>query len=290
MSNYLNYNGQQIKSDTPVLTCTNRAFCYGDGVFETIRCLNSQPLFFDKHYQRLRNALYHLQIELNPEYTENYFRIIIQNLLQRNRIYKGARARLTVFRNEGGYYTPSHNSSGFLLTVDSISAEKFQLNQSGLHVDIYRDILKPVNFLSQFKTSSALMFVMAGLWKKEQNLDDCLILNQSGLVTESLASNIFLVKNGKLITPSVESGCVDGTMRRTILEISSSNQIPVIESEGLKESHLLSADEAFVTNAIAGVNWISAYKDKRYFHTMASRLVAELNNLVDKEIANGLLA
>jgi branched-chain amino acid aminotransferase len=283
MSNYLNFNGKQIKSEEPVLKHTNRVFCYGDGVFETIRCLNSEPLFFDKHYQRLRNALYHLKIELSAEYTENYFRLIIHNLLQRNRIYKGARARLAVFRNDGGLYTPTNHSSDFLLTVEPLSTENYELNHAGLHIDIYNEIQKPVNILSQFKTSSALFFVMAGLWKKEQKLDDCLILNQSGLIVESLASNIFLVKNDKLITPSVESGCVDGTMRRTILEIAVKNNIPVIETEGINENHLISANEAFVTNAVSGVQWISAYKDKRYFHTMASRLIALLNEEVNNQ-------
>jgi branched-subunit amino acid aminotransferase/4-amino-4-deoxychorismate lyase len=285
MSNYININGKQHRADEPAINHNNRIFCYGDGVFETIRCLNSQPLFFDKHYLRLRNALYHLKIELSAEFTENYFRLIIYALLQRNRIYKSARARLTVFRNEGGFYTPSNNSAGFLVSVEPLVSEKYELNGAGLHVDIYKDLLKPVNFLSQFKTSNALLFVLAGLWKKEQNLDDCLICNQAGLIIESLASNIFLVKNGKIITPSVESGCVNGTMRQTILEIAAENNIAVIENEGLNENFLVSADEIFITNAIAGINWVSAYKDKRYFHGMASKLLALLNSRVNKQVS-----
>lgn len=284
MMNHVNLNGQQLKFEEAAILPSNRSFSYGDGVFETIRCLNSQPLFFDKHYQRLRNALYHLKIELSPEFTENYFRLQIQNLLQRNRIYKGARARLSVFRNEGGLYTPSNNTAGFVIIVEPLGTEKFELNAVGYHIDIFRELLKPVNFLSQFKTSSALLFIMAGLWKKEQKLDDCFILNQSESIIESLASNIFLVKGGKLITPSVESGCVDGTMRRTILEIAVKNNIAFIETDGLNENHLLSAEEVFITNAVAGIHWVSAYKDKRFFHTTSSKLVKLLNDEADKQM------
>ena len=277
MSKYLNLNGEQIKADTPVLKHTNRVFCYGDGIFETIRCLNSKPLFFEKHYQRMRNALYHLKIELPAEFTENYFRLHINKLLQRNRIYKGARARLSVFRSEGGLYTPSNNVASYLLTVDSIDTEEYTLNHTGLQIDIFTGLSKPLNFLSQFKTNNALLFVMAGLWKKEQNLDDCILMNQHGNIAETLASNIFFVMKDKIITPSVESGCVDGTMRRTILEIAAKNNIAVLEVDNLTENHLSAADEVFLSNAISGINWIGAYKDKRYFHTLASKLTNWLN-------------
>ncbi|MBN2485068.1 MAG: aminotransferase class IV [Bacteroidales bacterium] len=284
MSHYLNINGEQIKADAPVLTHTNRAFCYADGVFETIRCLNSQPLFFDKHYQRLRNALYYLKIELPAEYTENYFGLQVYNLLQRNRIYKGARARLTVFRDDGGLYTPAKCSAGYLLSVEPLPGEKYELNQAGIHAGIFNGLKKPVNYLSQFKTCNALLFVMAGCWKKEQGLDDCFILNQAGAIIETLASNIFLVKNEKIITPSIESGCVDGTMRRNVIELLAQHNLPVIESGGFTETHLLAADEIFITNAIAGINWIGAYKDKRYFHFMSSKITQLLNLEVEKQL------
>jgi branched-subunit amino acid aminotransferase/4-amino-4-deoxychorismate lyase len=283
MSKYLNLNGHQLLADQPVIRNTNRAFCYGDGIFETIRCLNSQPLFFDKHYQRLRDAAFHLKIDFPAEFTEDFFRQQIYSLLQRNRIYKGARARLSVFRADGGLYTPQDNTAKFLITVEALSTEKFELNQSGLHIDIYKEIVKPVNLFSGFKTSNALLFVMAGIWKKESQIDDCLILNQNGLIIEALASSIYLVKNNILVTPSVESGCVEGTMRRTIFELAKENNIQVVESEGFGESHLINADEIFISNAIAGIQWVGAYKEKRYFHGMASKLQSLLNEKVKEE-------
>jgi branched-subunit amino acid aminotransferase/4-amino-4-deoxychorismate lyase len=283
MSKYLNLNSQQFLADQPLIRHTNRAFCYGDGIFETIRCLTSLPLFFDKHYQRLRNAAFHLKIDFPAEYSEEFFRQQIYSLLQRNRIYKGARTRLSVFRADGGLYTPQDNTAKFLITVEPLAAEKFELNQGGLHIDIYKEIVKPVNLLSGFKTSNALLFVMAGIWKKENQLDDCLILNQNGLIVEALASNIYLIKNNILVTPSVKSGCVDGTMRLTILELAAENNIQVVESEGFDESHLINADEIFISNAIAGIQWVGAYKEKRYFHGMASKLLSLLNAKVKEE-------
>jgi branched-subunit amino acid aminotransferase/4-amino-4-deoxychorismate lyase len=280
MSKYACINGQFVKSDEPQLLVSNRSFQYGDGVFETIRCLNSQPLFFEKHFQRLQNALHQLNMILPDEYSENYFIFLIQNLLQKNRIYKGARARLHVFRNEGGYYTPSDNSASFLLTVDAIDSEYFMLNEKGIHIDIYTNITKPINELSQFKTCNALLFVKAGLWKKEQSLDDCLLLNNDGNIIESSASNFFMVTSGKLVTPSIYSGCVDGTMRRTIFEIAAEKNIQLMESDKIQEKHLATADEIFLTNAIQGISWVGAFKNHRYYHNFSSKLTAYLNETI----------
>jgi branched-subunit amino acid aminotransferase/4-amino-4-deoxychorismate lyase len=280
MSKYACFDGRYVKTDEPAIKAGNRAFCYGDGLFETIRCLNSQAIFFEKHYQRLCNSLIQLKINLPAEYTENYFRLIIHNLLQKNRIYKGARARLQVFRNEGGFYTPSDNTAAFLLSADELESEKFMLNEKGLQIDCFTDITKTANRLSSIKSCNALLFVMAGIWKSEQGLDEVFILNQHGFITESLASNVFLVQADKLITPSIASGCIDGIMRRTILEIAAEQNIQVIESDKIQVQHILAADEVFLTNAILGISWVGGYKDRRYFHNFSSKLIKLLNEKI----------
>ena len=238
MAKYLCYNGEQLLSTAPVLTATNRSFIYGDGVFETIRCRNSHPLFFEKHYQRLRRALYHLKINLSSEYTEEYFRHEIYRLLQRNRIYNGAKIRLSVFRKEGGLYTPSQDNSDFIIIADSLDSEIFEINEKGLKLGVYTDNYKSLSTFSAYKTSNALINVLAGKWKKENGFDDCLLVNAAGDLVEAVSSNVFFVKNNKLLTPAVEAGCVDGTMRRNIMELAVKNKIPVVESKEIKKERL----------------------------------------------------
>lgn len=280
MVKYLSYNGDLVKSEQFGFSVNNRSFCYGDGFFETIRCCNSKPLFLENHYERAIRALNALKFDIPDFFSKRYFEQNIIRLLKINRIYKGARIRLAIFRKEGGFYTPQSNQPEFIINAAPLEPDIYKLNEKGLKVEIFDDLLKTRNVLSSFKTSSSLMFVLAGLWRKENKYEDCFILNDSGKIIEALASNIFLCKGDVLFTPSLKSGCVDGTMRKKIIEIALSKGLIVKEPEGFTEKSMFDADEVFVTNAIQGINWVGAFRDKRYYHVHSSMLIEQLNKMI----------
>lgn len=280
MSKYLCYNGELQLVTEATIYADNRCFNYGDGVFETIRCLNSRALFFDKHYQRLANSLRILKIKLPTEQNRAYFEGLIYRLLQRNRFYQGARVRITAFRNAGGLYTPTSNSLSFIITATALETEGFELASKGLLVDIYTENKKPVNVLSSLKTCNSLFYVLAGLWKRERNLDDCLIVNQQNKIIEGLSSNIILVKGKTLYTTVENCGCVEGTMQSTIMNICEESNLNLKLCDGFDERDLLNVDEILLTNAVQGVSYVSAYKSRRYYHSVASVLIKALNNRI----------
>jgi branched-chain amino acid aminotransferase len=141
---------------------------------------------------------------------------------------------------------------------------------------LYQDIKKNKNILSNYKTKNGLLFVMAAISAKERELDDVLISNMEGLILESSNSNLFVVSNGVLYTPSLNDGCLAGTMRMQIINLAIQHGIKVYECPILP-SNLLVADEVFLTNAIRGIVWVSGYRTKRYFNTISRKLVAYLN-------------
>ena len=142
---------------------------------------------------------------------------------------------------------------------------------------MYTDIKKQKNFLSNFKTKSGIVYVMAAINATDRKLDDVLIANDRGGILESSSCNLFVVSNGVLYTPGLEEGCLAGTMRMQIINLAIANGIKVYECNILP-SNLLAADEIFLTNAIRGINWVSGYRTKRYFNNIARRLVALLND------------
>jgi branched-chain amino acid aminotransferase len=81
---------------------------------------------------------------------------------------------------------------------------------------------------------------------------------------------------------SNKCGCIDGTMRKTIIKIALKLNIEVFEQEGFSEQDLLQADEVLLTNAIQGVNYVSGFKGRRYYHTFAAKLIQQLNLLLEK--------
>lgn len=280
MSRYLCHNGDLVLSQDAVLKADNRCFNYGDGVFETVRCVSSKPLFFDKHYLRIKQSLKILKIKLPETHTQSYFERIIYRLLQKNRLYKDARVRITFFREAGGLYTPTNSELGFVATASPLEDELFCMPDKGVHVGVYSENKKQISTFSGLKTCNSMLFVLAGIWKKEQQLDDCLIMNEDNKIIEGLSSNIFVVSDNAVYTTDGHCGCVKGTMQRTILEICEANGTNVSFTNGFTVAQLLEADEIFLTNAIQGVVSVSAFQNRRYFHKQAVEILGGLNKKV----------
>jgi len=282
MQNYINHNGVFIESDKPALTVNNRSFRYGDALFETIRFSNNKALFLKEHIQRLKTGMTVLKMNFDSNFCDQFLNNIIKELAQKNNIQSDARIRLTIYRNDGGFYAPSNNSCSYLLEMYPLDEKGYQLNVKGYTVDLFTDFKKPQNSLSSIKSANSSIYVMAGIYKTEKQLDECILTNDKSHIIEAISSNIFAVKNGVLYTPPVNDGCVDGVMRKKIIEIAQANKIAVYEIS-VMQNVLLGADELFLTNTIQGVRWVVAYKQKRYFNTTSKKLVEKLNEL----IANG---
>jgi branched-chain amino acid aminotransferase len=265
---YCIYNGHLISIYEPSIAFNNRAFRYGDALFETIRLCQNKVMFLKDHVNRLKIGMTVLRMNLPAEFnTENVHEFIIQ-LLKHNGHAPHARIRLTVFRNEGGYYSPETNDISFLIESEEMTTT-YQLNQKGYWIDLFGDLKKPVNKLANIKSANALLYVMAGIAKQGMKLDECFIINENGSICESISSNVFVVKNGTLYTPPLTEGCVAGIMRKQIMQLAHEHKILVFESP-LSAYTILNGDELFLTNSVTGIQWIGQFREKFYTNKMAS--------------------
>jgi branched-subunit amino acid aminotransferase/4-amino-4-deoxychorismate lyase len=271
-------NGSYIKSDNPILESKNRSFLYGDGLFETIHANGTEPQFIMMHMNRMLGSMKILKMVIPGYFSAEYFTNHIKGVLTRNKQFQGARVRITVFRNSGGLYTPEVNEVSFVIESDPLENDLYTLNQQGYKVEVFADIIKPDNLLSQLKTTSALPFVLAGIFKSENLLDDCLILNHSGRICESFSSNIFLVKGNKYYTPSLKEGCLPGIMRQVIIDIIENEGLYMNDDCSLTVEDLLNSDEIFLTNSISGIRWVVAFRQKRYYNRSSKFLIKLLND------------
>ncbi|RLD62925.1 MAG: 4-amino-4-deoxychorismate lyase [Bacteroidetes bacterium] len=279
-SKYICNNGDFVLSDLPVLTTQNRAFRYGDGLFETMHANGTKVQFLDEHFIRLTYGLEKLKMNIPDYFTLEYINNLIIKLLNKNKLYQGAKVRLSVFRCDGGLYTPLSRNISFIIETEELGHAKYTLNNKGLVIDIYDEIKKSINYFSDLKSSNALLFVLAGIFKKENNIDDCIILNQENKIVEAVSSNIFIVKNNQLYTPALTDGCIPGIMRTQIIKTAISLNYTVFDECNINPNDLLSADEVFLTNAISGIRWVVAYKKRRYFNKTSKIMVNKLNKNV----------
>jgi branched-chain amino acid aminotransferase len=203
----------------------------------------------------------------------------IEELLAKNKITKGGRVRLTVFRDADGFYQPSNEKKAYVIEAKAIDNNYFELNSTGLKIDIYKEYRRSTSKLSNIKTTNSLQQILAGIYCKENDLDECLMLNKHGRIAEATSSNVFLYKNNNIYTPSLDEGCVDGVMRRQILKIAEKLNINIFEGM-VNGSMLLQADELFLTNAVRGVQWVESFKEKQYTNETIQQIIEELNQTV----------
>lgn len=270
MSDWVDNNGTLQPADEPALRLDNRAFHFGDGLFESIRVINGRPCYLDAHWARLSTGADLLRITLPKGFDRERFGEAIQTLIQRSGVASG-RLRFTLYRGGGGYYRPETDQGHYTLELQALTDPHYVLNPNGLLVDIWPEMRKPVNELSRHKTLNCQYYIMAALWSRARGLDDCLLQNDRGNIIESSAGNLFIVSNGVLYTPSLSDGCLGGVMRAQVINQALANGIKVYECS-LNPQNLLAADELFFTNAIQGIRWVGGYRTKRYTHKLAGAL------------------
>lgn len=274
---FINFNGEIVPADTKLVAVDNRAFKYGDGLFESMRMMKGQLKFPELHAERLQRGMKALKIDGYSQMDAWFLKEKAADLARRNKA-KHARLRLTVYRDAGGLYTPTQNKMGWCLELQPVDEPRYFLNEKGLIMDVFTDLPKPTNYLSTIKTCNSLIYVMAGLYKTQNKLDDVFLLNQTGNLCEASSSNIFIWYQKHLYTPALSEGCVEGVMRQVVINIAKSINIPVTEAQ-ISPDILYEADEVFLTNAARGIQSVIGFGVRRYFNELTKILAEELNKL-----------
>lgn len=271
------YNGKYISPSDVHISLNDRAFRYGDGLFETMHANGRKIQFFQDHISRFRRGVDLLKLILPEQYTDEYIAQCIDGVLHRCRLYQGASVKLSVWRTAEGKYIPNAASFNLLIEASYLSEGPYALNSKGLIIGIYDEIRKPVSPIFSVKSCNSLFYIMAGIYANENNFDDVVLLNNDGGIVEATSSNVFFIAEGKLITPSSKSGCLFGVMRLNILKIAKAIGMEVIEVDKIFPAELISMDEIFMTNANCGIKWIAGFENKRYLNRVSRKIMRALN-------------
>ncbi|WP_456314969.1 aminotransferase class IV [Pseudomonas shirazensis] len=277
----INFNGNIVAQDNNILT-QNRAFLYGDGVFETLKIINSKILFLEDHYFRLMSSMRVVRMEIPMNFTMEYFEEQVLKLVQEKGLSASARARITVYRNDGGLYLPKTNEVSFLIHATLLENTLYDLNAAPYEVDLYKDFYVTKQLLSSIKTTNKIINVTGSIFAHENGLENCILLNDTKNVVEVLQGNLFMVLNKKLITPPVSEGCLNGVMRKQILALAKKIEGIEVSEEIISPFDLQKADELFLTNVITGIQPISKYRKKEFTSNLAHLLVKKLNESISE--------
>jgi len=274
----INFNGN-LESQEHIFS-SNRAFKYGDAVFETIKVVNGTILFWEDHYFRLMASMRIVRMEIPMEFTMEFLESQIVSLIEVNGFLNTpARIRMTVFRDAPGLYTPEKNNISYFIEVKALQETAYKLSNELCVVDLFKDHYVTPQLLSTLKTTNRVLNVIAGVFAKENELDNCLLLNSNKQVIEAINGNVFLVKGNVIKTPPLEDGCIKGIMRKQLIEVIGKLDGFSVVEESISPFELQKADELFITNVIKGVTSITKYRKKNFETKVASMLVVEINKL-----------
>ena len=249
------HNGFWVDDTTQAFNLNHRITRYGDGFFETILAVDGQPAWAELHYKRLTKSALLLGLILPADFSFDVFQSAIIQLSEKHEApYQ--RIRVVVYRNGSGTYMPTSNYAGVFITSQSCMFEKD--GKQLAHVGIYESIAKPMNVLSALKSSNALLYVLASIFAKENSFDDVVLLNAAGRVCEATSSNLFVIKDEKIFTPSVTEGCVEGVLRTVLL-----NHFKMEETQ-ITVEQLATADSVFLSNSIQGIRAIRSINGVNY--------------------------
>lgn len=271
----VNYNGDLLSIENLNISLNNRGFKYGDSIFETIKIQNNKVIFWEDHYFRLMSSMRMLRMKIPLQFTLEFLEQEIIRTVKANDLEKGARVRLNVFRKDGGFYTPLSNSIDYTIEVAAIKTT----TKNKYSIDVFKDFYNFSGLLSTVKTNNRMVNTLASIYAKENDLDNCVLVNERKGVVEVANGNIFILKGNTVKTPAIEEGCIKGIVRKKIIDIISKNEEYTIEETSISPFEIQKAEEVFITNAIIGVQTVTNYKKKTFSIDFGTKIAKSLKVL-----------
>jgi len=247
--NVVYIDGKYYPKSEAKISVYDHGFLYGDGVFEGIRVYDGYVFKLEEHLTRLYNSAKSISLKI-PLSKEEFREAILETI--RKNDYKDAYIRVVVTRGHGdlGLNPVKCPKPSVIVIVDYIAPLYEGINATAIVAATRRnnpDALDP-----QIKSLNYLNNILAKIEANRAGVDEAIMLNHHGTICEGTSDNLFIIKNGVLITPPLSDGALGGITRNTVLQLARGLKIPV-EERSMTVHELMSADEAFLTGTAAEI-------------------------------------
>lgn len=242
----------------------------GWGLFTTVRIVQGEAFAYERHWRRVEKDAAITRMPL--AYSGAKVRVNLQEVIRANKVNEGC-ARIYLVWNTPGMWKSEEKMPEVDLLITSADLPHYPdlmrlaVREHGRHA---------ASPLSGVKTTSWLNSVWAASEAQREGFDEVVLLNERGEVSECTAANLFVAKNGKVLTPPLSSGCLEGVTRGVLMEIASEAGTTVNE-QTLRMDDVLGADEVFITSTnrnVIGVKEIAG-------HTIADGKGGEIAKRLD---------
>jgi len=254
----VNINGTLVDNNNSQLALENRGYKFGDALFETLKVVHNNILFWEDHYFRLMASMRILRMEIPMSFTMEFLESEILRTITANQLTASSsvRVRLNIDRGAGGKYLPEGKAINYSIVTERLKDDLYAISDHlDYTVDLFKDHFVAPGLLSTLKTNNKIINVLGSIYAQDNGLDNCLTIK----------------------TPPLADGCLKGIMRKQVMDlIKNSDGYDILEAS-VSAFELQKADELFVTNVIQGIQPITAYRKKTYGHKVSMDLVHRLN-------------
>ena len=256
-------NGNFFPEHEAKVSVFDHGFLYGDGIYETLRTYNGNLFCFEEHYNRLKRSSEIIGLNLKISCIE--LLAAVEQTILKNQLTE-ARVRITISRGEGpiGLDPDLCKSPTIVIMASEFEPYSPEVYEKGIKLIVSKTVRNHSLAINpEAKTLNFLNNILAKIEAKKAGAYDALMLNYEGYVAEATIANVFMIKDGVLITPALEVGILNGITRQLVIDCAKKNQIEVRESK-FTIDELLQADEVFLTNTSGEVIPVSGVNDTIY--------------------------
>jgi branched-subunit amino acid aminotransferase/4-amino-4-deoxychorismate lyase len=214
-----------------------------------------------------------LSLPVNIQDQRELFRVI-KRLLNKNKLYRSGHIHLQIFWTN----TATHS----LITCNAYTGFEFPVAHDGLLVNFASQKKYSYNLLNRFAFFSKPIWDAALAEIRETHFQQAIILNEKNTICENALANLFMIRGSELITPSLNTGCYEDSLRVFIMETALNMGLKVSESESVTPEELAETDEVFLASEQLGINWILGIEKIRYIHYYSDKIHEKLNEFLQK--------
>jgi branched-chain amino acid aminotransferase len=250
MSLKIYISGKLYDKEQATISVYDHGLLYGDGVFEGIRSYAGKVFRLDEHLDRLWNSAKAIWLQI-PISKAEMAQAIVDTLAVNN--LTDAYIRVVVTRGAGTLGLDPNRCSDprVIVITDRIALYPEELYQKGLEiVTVSTQRNHPAALSPRIKSLNYLNNILAKIEGLQAGCIEALMLNHKGEVAECTGDNIFLVRAGRVMTPPLEAGVLEGVTRDAVIELAREAKIPVAETPFTRHDVYI-ADECFLTGTAA---------------------------------------
>tara|TARA_R110000823_G_scaffold227834_2_gene355137 strand:- start:100091 stop:100951 length:861 start_codon:yes stop_codon:yes gene_type:complete len=274
----INLNGTLLENSKAIIALDNRGLNYGDAVFETLRFSGGKIYFWEDHYFRLMASMRILRMEIPMNFTMEFLEEeILRTINSSEKKCAAVRVKIIVWRKTGGKYTPTTNEVDYAISFEKLEEPFYTLAETDCEIELFKDHFINSGLLSTLKTTNRIVNILGSIYAKENNYDNCLLLNENKQVVEALNGNIFLISGNIVKTPPLLDGCLNGILRKQLISIINTTPELGLREASISPFELQKADEIFITNTIQGIVSVTKYRKKEFVNSTAKILLPKLN-------------